>query len=482
MIKKSVLLGLFVGLMMMPLFASEEPSQADNSGTSATAAVSQSSEPADSDTPTTPQAVPPIPAEVLKIATVGAKFDKLNMICTTWNIGCPSTGDSLTQDMGGYRTALARHNIGVIGMSFTNVNYNFLHAPQNPQLFDGEKPTYLESQYYWVTFNVPSKKIQFVVGYAHQGSNWIAGDGPNTFHFDNLYLHQALGKLSYDIGYQTNDTNVYGGYIAGSLASGTMGEKAVIPYALGMSYSPYPAPSLHVKYTYKSGLYISGVLQRSIDPNGIEAGNQRDQQGLRLIPKGDKALYIAEIGYKKAPTPGVMSTWFRATGFYNSSPAQDYSSSAAVLAGKKGHNGAMSIAFDRQLMQSDKYLAYRGIYVNAIAQYAVPDMNVYHQYYQLALYSIGLMKSRPLDIIIFDVNRTQFSRTALNSFEAIPHTYGAQMGVPSYDDSTAVGVNYGYHVRPGATITPSVMYTRHPTFAPKLDSPLTAKVQLTLTF
>lgn len=426
------------------------------------------------------QAAPAVPVEIVTIGTIGAEFDKLDGICSTWNIGCMSAGDTITRDVGGIRSTLAKHNIGFIGLGLANFGYNFLQAPQNPQVYNNEKPNWSSGIAIWTTYNVPAKKIQIVVGAEWLATNYAGLNGPNAFRFDNAYLHQSLlnGTLSYTIGYAENDTTVYGGYIAGNLATGTLGVNAVIPYALGMTFPPYPAATFNIKYDSKSGLYVIADVARSADPRGIEINNLRDQAGFRLFPHGDGALYMPEIGYKKKSAKDIKEIWFRATGFYNSSHYQDYSSLHDVLAAVKGHNGAASVVLEQQLTQPDKYLPYRGIYWSLTGQYAVPDMNIYHQYYQAALYSIGMWRKRPLDLVILNVNRTQFSRTALNTLEHLPK--GAQSGLPTFDDSTNASGTYGYHLRPGMILSGLLAYTKHPTFTPQLKNPFAGQIQVTL--
>jgi porin len=245
-----------------------------------------------------------------------------------------------------------------------------------------------------------------------------------------------------------------------------------------MGFTPFHTPTFNIKYTFKNGLYVIADVARSNDPAGLEKTIRRDQAGFRLFTHGDGALYMPEIGYKKAAAPGVKEVWFRATGFYNATRYQDYSSVQAVVNGTKARNGAGSVVFEHQITQPDKYLAYRGLYWTATAQAALPDVDVYQGYYQLALYSIGLLHSRPLDIMILNVNRTQFSRTVLNTFQQLPHSYGAQLGVPTYDDSTAISGTYGYHLRPGTVLSGLVSYAKHPTFAPRLSNPVTGVVSL----
>lgn len=427
-------------------------------------------------------APPAVPAEMMKIGALGAKFDKLDGICSTWNIGCPTAGDTIDRDLGGFRTALAKAHIGVLGVSSTIFGYNFAQPPQNPQVFNYEKPNWSSPNFLYATYNIPSQKIQFVAAAAFTRNNNSGISGPPVFRPLNAYVYQPLfsGRLSYMLGYINNDTTVYGGYIAGNLATGTLGVNAVIPYELGMSFSPFPAPNFNLKYTAKNGLYAVAVVQRSNDPGGNTVSKMRDKLAFRFDPRGDKALYIEEIGFKRPSSINAKEMWFRATGFYNLTGFANYRSLQTALHGPKEHNAGASVVFEQQLTQPDKALPYRGLYWTFTGQYALPDVNIYHQYYQAALYTIGPFRKRPLDIAILNLNRTQFSRTVLNTFQQLPPS--PQTGVSTFDDSTSISGTYGYHLAPGVVLSTLFTYTKHPTFAPKLANPVTGVVSVTFFF
>jgi hypothetical protein len=344
----------------------------------------------------------------------------------------------------------------------------------------------------------------------------------------------------------------------------------------------YDTPAVTLKYHFNHAIYSTLMIQRSTDPDtGIWGMRSRDRAGLRFLPHGDGALFMPEIGFKVDAAPGHMMTFFRATGFYNTSRFLDYSNPLKFVQGmetvnyglygklsptltqllnlpelipapyqqtKSGgtgvptisangkttmHNAGFGVTIDRQLTQNDKYLSYRGIYANAIVQYALPSANVYSQYYQTALYSLGLLKSRPLDMMVINVNRTQYSRTALNTMQALPAgmcpyavtgeiltgtmdpnllamlpqgvtglglctdknlgptvvkgvvktfqnldttpNHGLyQFGQATYDDTTEISGTYSYHVMRGVYANTNWGFTRHPAYAPKIASPVSA--------
>jgi putative hemolysin len=407
---------------------------------------------------------------IIKIGVLNEQFNKLDALCSIWELGCyTGAGDSLLEDRGGIRTKLAKANIGFFALSIGVVEENLTHMSgmskpmQATQQFAGQKPTWVYTPMsFYGTYNIPSKNMQFTVGVANVESNYQFMQGPNTLRMSMLNLHQTLlkGKFEYIVGYQQGDTTVADNYIGGSVGAGILGVKAVIPYNLGQSVSIYNTPALTLKYHFGRGIYATVMAARSTDPDtGIWGMKSRDIAGTRFAPKGDRVVYMPEIGYKVDAAPGHKMTFFRATGFYNTSHFLDYSTTTTFVQGfeainyglygklnkaaitplfstenpfagvapitannhKLMSNGGFGLTIDRQLTQPDKFLSYRGVYLNAIGQYATPNANTYQQYYQVALYSLGLLKSRPLDMMVINGNRTQYSRTSLNTMQNLPN-------------------------------------------------------------
>jgi hypothetical protein len=576
---------------MLPAISRAQSSPEPQAGTSTAVADTTEGTPSQQ-----ADAMPPgtaLTPALINVGVLNEKFNKLDALCSIWELGCyTGAGDSLLQDEGGIRTKLAKANIGffALGIGVYEVNLTHMsgmpHATQATQQFAGQKPTFVYTPMsLYVTYNIPSKNMQFTIGGANVESNYAFMQGPNTSRLSMLNLHQTLfnGKFEYIVGYQQGDTTVADNYIGGSVGAGILGVKAVIPYNLGQSVSIYDTPALTLKYHFGHGIYATVMAQRSTDPDtGIWGMKSRDIAGFRFAPKGDRVLYMPEIGYKVDAAPGHMMTFFRATGFYNTSHFVDYSSPTSfvqgieainygmygklapvltglttqltaipaayqALAGSGGtgvapitannhsmvSNAGFGLTIDRQLTQPDKYLSYRGVYVNAIGQYATPHANTYQQYYQVALYSLGLLKSRPLDMMVINANRTQYSRTALNTLQSLPTlacpyfaAYAAaegkipsiapftgaqacsgvvdqyvpgtsaalmaattstlqainyQFGQKTSDDTTEISGTYSYHVMHGVYANTNWGYTRHPAFAPQFhSSPVTALFSITI--
>jgi len=601
MIKRSALLLLLAGLML-PAISRAQSSPEPQAGTStanqtATQKDNQPDVNAPQVLPNEPAAADAMPAgsaltpAIIKIAVLNEQFNKLDSLCSIWELGCyTGAGDTLLQDRDGIRTKLAKANITFFALSIgifeTNLTHmsGMPHPTQATQQFAGQKPTYVYSPMaLYVTYNIPSKNMQFTIGGSNVESNYAFMEGPNTSRLSMLNLHQTLlkGKFEYIVGYQQGDTTVADNYIGGSVGAGILGVRAVIPYNLGQSVSTYNTPALTLKYHFGHGLYSTVMIQRSTDPDtGIWGMKARDITGFRFAPKGDRVLYMPEVGYKVDAAPGRKMTFFRATGFYNTSHFLDYSSPTSYVQGIEAinyglygklapvltglttlptaipaplqpvygsggtgvptitannhelmDNAGFSMTLDRQLTQPDKFLSYRGIYVNVIGQYALSHSNTYQQYYQFALYSLGLLKSRPLDMMVINANRTQYSRTALNTLQSLPTlacpyfvtyqaTQGAlnlgsytgaqacngtlgpvvqaqamggttqalqainyQIGQKTYDDTTEISGTYSYHVTHGLYANTNWGYTRHPAFAPQFhNSPVTALFSITIAY
>jgi len=110
------------------------------------------------------------------------------------------------------------------------------------------------------------------------------------------------------LGYLTTDFQFIGLQVGGQVASGAQGVYAVLPYEVGISYTPLPAPVLTLKYRWDSGLYVKGAAQRSGEPGSEEAALHRDAVGLRFLPHGDKFLGVGEFGFNAPPAPASSAS------------------------------------------------------------------------------------------------------------------------------------------------------------------------------
>lgn len=435
------------------------------------------------------KAAPAIPASLIQMGKIHAKYERFYP--KAWESPFPGYEDTLFPEAGGAREAMANHNFGLLFLDTSAIYYNLAQPPMyhfspKEQVFMGQRPTFQSTEMSWLTYDVPHHHLQFIASYANINTNWDKS-GPTLFRLDDMMVTWwgLKDKLDITFGYIENDsTNFYEGYIGGSLAGGTLGVQAAIPYIVGESRTGTSTPGLNIKYKLSNNFYNRLGFQRSVDPAGGNEEHTRNPKGWRFLETGARLLTIDEIGYHRHSSAGSKSVFVRATGWFNNSHFQDYRtlSLANVMSnsiGKTDNNFAASIAGDFQVTQPDKILAFRGWYAGGSAQYAPPQQNAYTQYYEGRFYSIGPFKSRPTDMAIAMVTHTSFSEILLDHMKALPSAFGPTYGVPTYPNQTSVSFGYSYHAHSGLWICPNVTYSHHPTFAPRLNDPVNAVMNFT---
>ena len=115
---------------------------------------------------------------------------------------------------------------------------------------------------------------------------------------------------------------------------------------------------------------------------------------------------INEFGYRKEAAPGQLATWVRAAPMFNTSRYVDF-----AFGGRRTGDYAAYFLADQQFVQFAPApgQAARGIYAGVTAMYAPPEFNRVSQYYELRLYGIGLLPSRPRDMVSLVISRNVFS-------------------------------------------------------------------------
>ena len=115
---------------------------------------------------------------------------------------------------------------------------------------------------------------------------------------------------------------------------------------------------------------------------------------------------INEFGYRKEAAPGQLATWVRAAPMFNTSRYTDFASGGRSTGDYAGYFLA-----DQQFVQLAPVAgqAARGVYAGVTAMYAPPEFNRFSQYYELRLYGIGLLASRPRDMLSLVISRNVFS-------------------------------------------------------------------------
>ncbi|HVJ04904.1 MAG TPA: carbohydrate porin [Candidatus Saccharimonadales bacterium] len=427
--------------------------------------VENAAEPASTPVESSVEPAATMPVEVMKIAEIGMKFDSLNP--KGWVMPFPTTGETITQDFGGIRTALAKRHIGFFLMNtgvYWGQSSKGPSVPATAQSYNGQRPTWNANGWYWLTYN-PSPTLQFVFSAAKYHATFY-GDGPSATRIGIISFHKELfdGKLVLEGGYKENYINYFGMFTGGSIA-GSIAPAALIPFEVGESIDPYATPSLDFKYNFTKKLYIRSGIQRSLPPSQLltDKGSANNESlinrgaGLRFLCKGCKPLFISEVGYRQEALPGQKLAFYRVTGFYNRSKFMDYREvfPNPLKPGLTDNNWGFSISGDKQIWQKNKYLPFQGLYVSGTVQYAPPQQNIYSQYYEVKAYTFGLLPNRPMDMTTFAINRENNSNIALTTLGKVG--YG-----PTYKNLTQVSGGYMVQLMHGLFINNVLSYTEHP--------------------
>lgn len=402
---------------------------------------------------TTPPAVPLSPARFDK--TLGLKG---------WNIPFPSFGDTITQDVGGWRSKLAEYGIGLIEYNATLGAVNMLDTPRSnrgTQAYWGQSPSVSDTSIIFMTVDMGHYGIpngQFQVSGAITRSTW-ENYLPTNNTLNRLAYYQGLfdNRVELLIGYVGNGTAFVGPFVGGNLAS-PFGQSASIPYELGLSNTPAVAPTAQIKVNFTPNFYDQFAIQRSLPPtaNSFLTNSQVNPTGFDFDVPGGKALYVNEAGYKRAAAPDNPYTWVRGGALYNTSQYVDYS-----RPGKTDTNTGAYFLADRQILQFDPSspaTAYRGLYAGVSAMWAAPSTNAITQYYEGRLYIISPFASRPKDQFGLVYNHQEFSpylADMINRSSGLTGNFAQHF-------SNTITATYTYNVIPGLYLTGGVAYTDHP--------------------
>ena len=400
-----------------------------------------------------------------------------------WAIPFPSFGDSIVQDAGGVRSALAKYGLGfeVISVSFFYENLlDHPHVSADDQVYAGQRPTTSSGHVAYVMADLSRYGIpdgQFVIAGSIARSSWQPAE-PDSLSMVNLTYYQTfLDKaLELKVGYQANGEAFVGAFQVGTnIANGLFGP--AMPSELGMSDIPAPAPGINLTYNVNSEVYDKFGIQRSISPtaNMFVDDKQKNGSGFRFTEPGAGILFINEFGFNRSASATEPKTAVRAGVMYNTSQYHNYKTN-----GTSTNFGFYALA-DRQVWQFDPVgTAYRGVYVGASVMYAAPQTSISTWYFEGRVYGIGLMYSRPDDLVGFVINHSRFSPYVRDRL-MIP---GAPAGLRVLDDSSSLTFSYSAKVRRGVYVEPALSYTDHQSLSTTSakDHTLNAQVSLTLLF
>lgn len=454
--------------------------------------------------PKTTQAapVPMVPPSVLrnmgKMMELNKKFDETKL--RGLSLDPPQVGDSVLGDIGGWRSALLKYKIGFTSLDLHEFDYNLLRAPmrgaiadpdgKTRQIFLGQRPTVGGPENLILTYS-PTSNTQFALGGVFSDATWAqmnAAVGPAVMQLtvtQDFFNHRAQVLA----GYMDNSLLYYMGFTGGVIGAGTLGQNAVLSYAVGESHGVLEQrPTVDVRFHWTPHVYTLTGWQKSTSPEGSSTERQHDHLGLRWNLPNAENVALGEVGYSRESAPDVMKTFVRFSGLYNTSGYTDYrSGSLALITGtakKTDNNWWISAAGDRQLTQPDKMLSFRGLYQGATLQYIPPQQNVLTKYFEYRGYYLGIFNSRPTDMFAWSASYLGFSADATNTLSGTA-AYGVKsasesLGYPHSSGQTNFLASYMLHLGHGMYMTPGLSYTVHPTVTPIQKNPLLFKLALNI--
>ena len=137
--------------------------------------------------------------------------------------------------------------------------------------------------------------------------------------------------------------------------------------------------------------------------------------------------------------------------------------------GRSTGNYATYVLADQQFVQlaSVAGQATRGWYAGVTAMYAPPDLNRFSEYYEARLYGIGLLPSRPSDMVSLVVSRNVFSHYLVDA--------ALQRGQLAHSGNLSITAAYNASIAPGIRLGIGLGYTNNPTpvvYTPQTGSAL----------
>ncbi|TKV74023.1 carbohydrate porin [Bradyrhizobium elkanii] len=398
-------------------------------------------------------------------------------------VSIPGPADTVVQDAGGVRSALAELGIGYLLWSQVTYTNNLLpNAAKSTianQLYNGQNPTFNTVNYMWVTYDLSRYGIpdgQIVVGAEEQSWTWQPG-GPDRLGINTISYYQTLWdkKVELKLGYLRNSHEFAGTVVGGNAGSNVFGPSSSILFQGGLSAAPAPTPALNLKYNFDDHLYTKVSFQRADSPDGLFTQITENPTGLNWSTAHAGVLYLDETGYLNKAAPGSPQTWLRAGAGYNTS---SYKSWALPNRQRTDPNTFYYIAADRQFWQTNAQdAASRGIYAGFSVMGAPPDLNTVSQYYELRFYVNGPFDWRPTDQFSVVATNTVWSKLAVDAALA--------KGNLVHWDSKAIAATYTAHLAPGIYTSIGLTYINNPTsitYIPQIGHALNFSVSTNIFF
>ena len=346
-------------------------------------------------------------------------------------------------------------------------------VPSDEQAYVGQSPFAAQMEHLIFTWDLRQLKLKHAQFYGSGVWNWVSWRpaGPKAFDIWDIYLAKdfAAGRLSTKAGYISNGLEFVGLFVGGSTASGAQGVYAVLPYEVGMSYFPMATPAINATLHTTAHTYVKASVQRSLDAAGGPASIARNATVFRFIPHGDRAMLLAEGGYRRAAASQTAETWLRGGYTYNLTRYTDFQTGE-----KKPGNSVAYVLYDRQLKQTNEAAPYQGFYAGVTAMTASSQFNAFDRYYEARLYDDAPFRSRPADILTFVATYTGHSRYLTNNL--------LDQGKTEWRNGASMTGSYTIHAARGQFLSVGLSYLRGASITPRVDDALTFATSYTVFF
>lgn len=389
------------------------------------------------------------------------RFDKYQPY-KGWVLSLPGPANTIDPEAGGLRQAAADKGIGWIGLLQSYNSYDLInnghydHA--KGQQYDGQKLStndryYLRAAYDLEQHGIPGGQLQIgVTG----GYSSFLGDGPSpqSFAFSNLGYYQTLfdKRVELSFGYMGATFRYIGDFIGGNISSGGIGTATGLDYTTGLSSTTDARPMLNLKFNLGDRFYDKVGVQRSTNPDGIQAEVQTNELALGFSGSHVGWLFINEFGYRQDASADDSEIWIRGGYASNTSDYINYRRPGTRASG----NYLGYFLVDKQIYQpapGSDLTAYKGIYIGGTVKYGPPAYNLTSEDYEIRLYAKGMTPWSNQDQLSFNVAHQVYSK----DLRAITRKQGVDTN--TFTNSVALTYTVPWH---GLNLTGAVQYLDNP--------------------
>jgi len=385
----------------------------------------------------------------------------------------PPTSDTIFGGEAGFRQAMYSQGFLLRVNVVPRYTQNLLDAPvpASQQSYLGQRGTWIMGLNPIFTADLRQlhlKQAQLNIGVAWRQSNWTPAS-PKAIALSTLYLYKRWGDRQVEMkaGYIVNDMEFVGLQVGGSTSTGAQGVYAVLPYQVGLSYYPYTAPSLNLRFRTSSRTYLKTGAQRSLDAAGAASTIARNPTGFTLRPEGNGLVVVAEGGYQQASSATTSQAWFRAGYIHNSTL---YSNK--LTGEKESGNYCAYVLMDYQVRKPDARRPAQGLYVGGTVMTVPEKLNSYSRYVEARLYQRGPFASRPADVVSLVAAYRVHSPFLIDALTA--------QGKTVWENAPSVTGTYTAHVSRGNFLSVSLGYGRGSAITPRVADSLTFTLNWTL--